>query len=101
MVALLTTAGLSPLCDPKEDPKRYQQLASTLAFLVGCIQAGMGFLKLEFVARFLPHPVLSGFTSAAAIVIGSSQLKDVFKLSLPRSEVGLYTFNPVDSLTHS
>ena len=37
-------------------------------------------------ARFLPHPVLSGFTSAAAIVIGSSQLKDVFKLSLPRSE---------------
>ena len=30
--------------------------------------------------------MLSGFTSAAAIVIGCSQLKDIFKLSLPRSE---------------
>jgi len=86
MVALLTTAGLSEICDPKQDQERYQKLAATLAFLVGCMQAGMGFLKLEFVARFLPHPVLSGFTSAAAIVIGMSQLKDVFKLNLPRSE---------------
>jgi len=86
MVALLTTAGLSPLQDPLEDPERYRQLASALAFLVGVIQAGMGFLKLEFVAQFLPHPVLSGFTSAAAIVIGSSQLKDVFGLKLERSE---------------
>ena len=68
MVALLTTAGLSPLQDPLEDPERYRQLASALAFLVGVIQAGMGFLKLEFVAQFLPHPVLSGFTSAAAII---------------------------------
>ena len=86
MVALLTTAGLSPLQDPAEDPVRYQQLASTLAFLVGVLQAGLGLLRLEFVARFLPHPVLSGFTSAAAIVIGSSQLKDVFRLKLERSE---------------
>ena len=86
MVALLTTAGLSPIQDPLEDPDRYQRLASTLAFLVGIMQAGMGLLRLEFIARFLPHPVLSGFTSAAAIVIGCSQLKDIFKLSLPRSE---------------
>ena len=35
MVALLTTAGLSPIQDPLEDPVRYQRLASTLAFLVG------------------------------------------------------------------
>ena len=76
MVALLTTAGLSPIQDPLEDPVRYQRLASTLAFLVGIMQAGMGLLRLEFIARFLPHPVLSGFTSAAAVVIGSSQIKD-------------------------
>jgi MFS superfamily sulfate permease-like transporter len=76
MVALLTTAGLSPIQDPLEDPDRYQRLASTLAFLVGIMQAGMGLLRLEFIARFLPHPVLSGFTSAAAVVIGSSQIKD-------------------------
>ena len=62
MVALLTSAGLSELQDPVEDPVRYQRLASTLALVVGLLQAGMGLLKLEFVARFLPHPVLSGFT---------------------------------------
>jgi SulP family sulfate permease len=86
MVALLTSAGLSELQDPLEDPVRYQRLASTLALVVGLLQACMGLLRLEFIARFLPHPVLSGFTSAAAIVIGCSQLKDLFKLSLPRSE---------------
>ena len=86
MVALLTSAGLSELQDPAEDPVRYQRLASTLALVVGLLQAGLGLLKLEFIARFLPHPVLSGFTSAAAIVIGCSQLKDIFKLPLPRSE---------------
>ena len=73
MVALLTAAACRRW-DPAEDPVQYQQLASTLAF-VGVFQAGMGFFRLEFIARFLPHPVLSGFTSAAAIVIGSSQLK--------------------------
>ena len=103
MVALLTTAGLSPIQDPLEDPDRYQRLASTLAFLVGIMQAGMGLLRLEFIARFLPHPVLSGFTSAAAVVIGSSQIKDgeffftfVWAMLLMRRRVLFNTYSVQD-----
>ena len=57
MVALLTTAGLSPIVDPNEDPDRYQQLASTLAFMVGVLQAGMGRILPDY-CRSLHRPGL-------------------------------------------
>jgi len=57
------------------------------------------------VANFLSHPVMSGFTSAAAIMIIVSQLKHLLGISLPRAEnilhvgpvllAGLGEINPV------
>jgi len=35
----------------------------------------MGLFKMGFVTRFLSHPVLSGFTSAAALIIGFGQVR--------------------------
>ena len=61
----------------------YLQTALTLALLVGLIQDIMGFFRLGFVVNFLSHPVLAGFTSAAAIVIGFSQFKHLLGLSMP------------------
>ncbi len=46
----------------------------------------MGLLRLGFVVNFLSHPVISGFTSAAAIIIGLSQIKHLFRIALPQSE---------------
>lgn len=46
----------------------------------------MGALKLGFVVNFLSHPVINGFTSAAAIIIGLSQIKHLFRINLPNSE---------------
>ncbi|XP_022257404.1 sodium-independent sulfate anion transporter-like [Limulus polyphemus] len=46
-----------------------------LTFLCGCIQLLMGFLNLGFLINFIPAPVISGFTSAAAITIATTQLK--------------------------
>mmetsp|Transcript_35456 Transcript_35456/g.79459 ORF Transcript_35456/g.79459 Transcript_35456/m.79459 type:complete len:611 (+) Transcript_35456:53-1885(+) len=86
MVALLTSAGLTKLADPVTETEKYTELASLLAFMVGVIQTAMGVFRLDFMVRFLSHPVLSGFTSAAAIVIGLSQLKDLFGLHLPRDK---------------
>lgn len=34
----------------------------------------------------MSHPVISGFTSAAALIIGFSQLKHIVGLPLPRTE---------------
>uniref|UniRef100_A0A481D7T9 Sodium-independent sulfate anion transporter-like n=1 Tax=Sus scrofa TaxID=9823 RepID=A0A481D7T9_PIG len=49
--------------------------AVLLAFLSGCIQLGMGFLRLGFLLDFISCPVIKGFTSAAAITIGFGQIK--------------------------
>ncbi|WP_209330694.1 SulP family inorganic anion transporter [Lunatimonas salinarum] len=84
MVSLLTAAGIGSL-NP-ESTEQYLLYALTLAFLVGLIQFGMGALKLGFVVNFLSHPVINGFTSAAAIIIGLSQIKHLFRINLPNSE---------------
>ncbi|MGY6522922.1 MAG: SulP family inorganic anion transporter [Mongoliitalea sp.] len=84
MVSLLTAAGIASL-NPSS-PEQYLMLALSLAFLVGLIQFGMGAFKLGFVVNFLSHPVINGFTSAAAIIIGLSQIKHLFRINLPNSE---------------
>lgn len=84
MVSLLTAAGIGAL-NP-ESTEQYLMYALTLAFLVGLIQFFMGLLRFGFVVNFLSHPVINGFTSAAAIIIGLSQIKHLFKIDLPRSE---------------
>lgn len=84
MVSLLTAAGIGAL--QPQSPEQYLMYALTLAFLVGLIQFGMGMLRLGFVVNFLSHPVINGFTSAAAIIIGLSQVKHLLNVKLPRSE---------------
>ncbi|KAG8507495.1 Sodium-independent sulfate anion transporter [Galemys pyrenaicus] len=59
--------------------------AVLLAFLSGCIQLAMGFLRLGFLLDFISCPVIKGFTSAAAITIGFGQVKNLLGLQgIPR-----------------
>jgi len=62
--------------------EQYIGIAIFLAFFVGVIQVLSGFLKLGFLVNFLSKPVLSGFISAAAIIIGFSQLKHLFRVEM-------------------
>ncbi|XP_023230830.1 sodium-independent sulfate anion transporter-like isoform X1 [Centruroides sculpturatus] len=55
--------------------------AILLSFFCGCIQLIMGLLNLGFFINFVSAPVLSGFVSAAAIIIAINQLKGLFGLS--------------------
>lgn len=84
MVALLTASGIGAL--KPETPEAYLLLALTLALIVGAIQFLMGVFRLGFLVNFLSHPVISGFTSAAAIIIGLSQLKHLLGIKIPNSE---------------
>lgn len=84
MVSLLTAAGIASL-NPAS-PEQYLLYALTLAFLIGVIQFGMGLFRSGFVVNFLSHPVINGFTSAAAIIIGLSQVKHLLRVNLPNSE---------------
>ena len=83
MDSLIVATGLGALS--LSGPQEYLALALFLAFFVGTIQLLMGFLKLGVFVHFLSRPVISGFTSAAAIIIGLSQLNHLLGVSIPRS----------------
>lgn len=75
IVALLTATTVEPLAGG--DPGRYVQLAGILALMVGAIMLLLGLLRVGRIVSFLSHSVISGFTSAAAIVIALSQLPNL------------------------
>ena len=84
IVSLLAASGLAPLAHG--DPTRYAQLAALLAVMVGLFQVAFGLLNLGALTNLLSHPVLSGFTSGAALIIGMSQVRSLLGLDLPRPE---------------
>lgn len=83
MVSLLVIAGVGEIAEVGSD--RFIQLAILTALGVGLVQLLMGIFRMGFLVNFLSHPVLSGFTSAAAIIIGASQIKNLLGLDLPRT----------------
>lgn len=83
LVSLLVVSGLSEMAAPGSE--RFIVLAIETAFLAGAIQVLLGFFRLGFMVNFLAHPVMSGFTSAAAFIIGVSQLKYLLGIPLPQS----------------
>ena len=54
------------------------QYSILLSFLAGCIQFLFGALNLGFIVDFISFPVISSFSSAAALTIIASQLKLLF-----------------------
>ena len=56
--------------------------------LSGVMLALAGWLRLGTFVKFVPYPVTVGFTAGIAIIIGSSQLKDLFGLTLAGPEPG-------------
>jgi SulP family sulfate permease len=51
-------------------------------FMAGVMLIVMGFARLGSVIKFIPHPLIIGFTSGIAILIFSSQMKDFFGLKM-------------------
>jgi len=51
-------------------------------FMAGIILILMGFARLGSVIKFIPHPLIVGFTSGIALIIFSSQVKDFFGLQM-------------------
>ena len=84
ITSLLTVEGLSRVAVP-EDPS-YPATAALLALLVGGVLLVFGLLRLGVLVNLLSHPVISGFTSAAAVVIALSQVKDLFGLDIGRPD---------------
>lgn len=84
LVALLVASGIGLMAPVGSE--RYIELTILLSLLVGGVFLVMGIFRLGFLTNFLSHPVISGFTSAAALIIAVSQIANLLGLSLPRSE---------------
>ena len=83
MDSLLVALGLGALS--LSGVNEYVAMAILLAFMMGVVQLILGIAKMGFLVNFLSKPVISGFTSAAAIIIGMSQLKHLLGIDIPGS----------------
>ncbi|MEW5707564.1 SulP family inorganic anion transporter [Pelomicrobium sp. G1] len=84
MVSLLTGAVLAPLAAAGSE--QFVALAILLALMVGVLQLLLGVLRLGALVNFLSHPVIVGFTNAAALIIAASQFNKLIGVSKGRSE---------------
>ncbi|PKI35216.1 hypothetical protein CRG98_044382 [Punica granatum] len=83
LVSLLVSNVLGGIVDSSD--ALYTELAILLALMVGILECIMGLLRLGWIMRFISHSVISGFTTASAIVIGLSQAKYFLGYSIVRS----------------
>ena len=79
MVCLLTSVAISSLSFG--DTSLYIAYAVILAMTVGVFQIALALVRAGNVFDKIPEHVLLGFTSAAALIIATSQLSKVFGLS--------------------
>jgi len=100
MVSLLTATAIGSF--EGLSVSDYILYAILLAFLVGVIQFLLGLFRLGFLVNFLSHPVVSGFTSAAALIIGLSQLKHLLGIEIARThhinEIMLSAFEKINEV---
>jgi len=83
--SLMTASALMPLAS--QGSADYISLSILLALLSGLMLLVAGFLRLGFLAWFLSHPVISGFISGSAVLIGIGQLKYLLGLQFSSSGV--------------
>lgn len=80
IVSLLTASTLEPLA--VSGSAGYIEYAVLLALVLGLVQLFMGLFRLGFFVNFISHPVMYGFTNAAAIIIATSQLSKFFGVTV-------------------
>ncbi len=84
IVSLMTSTALAPLATAGSES--FIAYAIMLAFLVGLFQFCLGVFRLGMVVNFLSHPVVNGFTNAAALIIATSQLSKLFGVTVDKAE---------------
>ena len=84
VASLLTASALTPLAAPASE--QFVVLAIMLALMVGLVQFTLGVFRLGVIVNFLSHPVIVGFTNAAALIIALSQVNKLIGVPMGRSE---------------
>ncbi len=83
MDSLIVATGVATLAEIGTE--HFIEFAILLAFMMGVLQLLFGTLRLGFLVNFLSKPVISGFTSAASLIIGLNQLKHLTGMHIARN----------------
>ncbi len=101
-VSLVFFAVLSQFAEPGS--LNFIELAFVLTFISGAIQLIMGIARLGSLVNFVSNAVIIGFTTGAAVLIVTSQMKHVFGLAIPKGvsffEVWQYLFAHLSSINY-
>ena len=92
-VAIISLMSAAALVSLDLTLEQYIIHAAILALMVGVFQLVLGFLRLGILVDFLSHPVVIGFTNAAAIVIGSLQIGKLFGITMESGQDLFVTFS--------
>jgi len=84
MDSLIVATGVSTLA--LIGSESYIAITILLALMVGWIQFLMGVLRLGFIVNFLSRPVIIGFTSAVALIIGLNQFRNLLGVEFLQSD---------------
>ncbi len=84
ILALMAAACLETFATP--GTSTYIAYTILLTFMVGAFQFVLGTLRLGLVVNFLSHPVVNGFTNAAALIIASAQFAKLFGVHVDKAE---------------
>lgn len=83
MDSLIVATGVATLAEIGSE--NFIAFAILLATMMGILQILFGLLRLGFLVNFLSKPVISGFTSAASLIIGLNQLKHLLGINIHRN----------------
>lgn len=75
VISLMTASAIGQIA--ATGSANYTQAALVLALLSGVMLLLMGIFRLGFLANFLSHPVISGFITAASILIAAGQIRHI------------------------
>ncbi len=70
----------------------FVSLALTMTFLAGVYQFVLGVARMGHLVNFVSHTVVVGFTAGAAILIATSQIKNILGIHVPRGESFINTW---------
>ncbi|MDP2267118.1 MAG: SulP family inorganic anion transporter [Thiobacillus sp.] len=87
MLSLMSAAAIEPLAS--RGSEEFIQLSLLLALMVGVLRLALGLFRMGILINLASHPVILGFTNAAALIIGSSLVNTFINVPMPRSDTFL------------
>jgi len=89
-ISIVVFAAISNHAEP--GTTEFISLVLTLTFLAGVYQLAFGLARLGTLVNFVSHTVVIGFTAGAAILIATSQMKNVLGIEVTRGESFFHTW---------